>query len=142
MRFQKIKSAGTYQNTKSGFKCLIKDYIKELCLDKNAQGTLKQSIEKGEWIKPEDVEIANHNLRIQQLFSWIDQVPGYQNNELSDQEKHQLYVSTFPTSWGTNFNIQKNIDNTSFTEIDNYMRKQKDGANKTKSNRKRIKERR
>ena len=33
MRFQKVKSKGTYQNTKQGFKRLIKDYIKELCLD-------------------------------------------------------------------------------------------------------------
>ena len=101
-------------------------------MDKNAKGTLKQSIKKGEWIKPEDVDIANHNLQIQQLFSWMDQVPAYQNDELSDKEKHCLYVSTFPTSWGTNFNVQKDIDNTSFNEIDNYMRKQKDGADKQK----------
>ena len=65
MRFQKVKSKGTYQNTENGFKRLIKDYIKKLCLDANAKGTLKQSIEKGEWIKPKDVDIANHNLRVQ-----------------------------------------------------------------------------
>ena len=62
MRFQKVKGQGTYDNTEDGFKLLIKAYIKELCLDKNAKGTLKQSIEKGEWIKPKDVDIANHNL--------------------------------------------------------------------------------
>ena len=62
MRFQNVKRNGTYDNTEDGFKLLIKAYIKELCLDKNAKGTLKQSIEKGEWIKPEDVDIANHNL--------------------------------------------------------------------------------
>ena len=98
MRFQKVKSAGTYQNTKAGFKRLIKDCIKELCLDDNAKDTLKQSIKKGEWIKPKDVNIANHNLRVQQLFSWMDQVPGYQNDVLSDKKKHRLYVLTFPTS--------------------------------------------
>ena len=118
MRFQKVKSKGTYQNTENSFKQLIKAYIKELCLDANAKGTLKQSIKKGEWIKPKDVDIANHNLRVQQLFGWIDQVPGYQNGELSNQEKHRLYVLTFPTFWGTNFNIHKNINDTSFEEID------------------------
>ena len=87
MRFQKVKGQGTYDNTEDGFKQLIKAYIKELCLDANAKGTLKQSIEKGEWIKPKDVDIANHNLRVQQLFGWIDQVPGYQNEALSKQEK-------------------------------------------------------
>ena len=66
-----------------GFKLLIKAYIKELCLDKNAKGTLKQSIEKGEWIKPKDVDIANHNLRVQQLFGWIDQVPWLSRQETS-----------------------------------------------------------
>ena len=136
MRFQKVKSKGTYQNTKAGFERLIKDYIKELCLDVNAKGTLKQSIEKGEWTKPEDVDIANHNLRVQQLFGWIDKVPGYQDGELSDQEKHRLYVSTFPTFWGTNFNVHKDINETSFEEIDDYMRKQKDGADRKKKQKK------
>ena len=136
MRFQKVKSKGTYHNTEQGFKRLIKAYIKELCLDANAKGTLKQSIEKGEWIKPEDVDIANHNLRVQQLFGWIDQVPGYQDGDLSDQEKHRLYVLTFPTFWGTNFNIHKNINETSFEEIDDYMRKQKDGADRKKKQKK------
>ena len=130
------ESKGTYQNTKAGFKRSIKDYIKELCLDANAKGTLKQSIEKGEWIKPEDVDIANHNLRVQQLFGWIDKVPGYQDGELSNQEKHQLYVSTFPTFWGTNFNVHKDINDTSFEEIDDYMRKQKDGADCKKKQKK------
>ena len=88
MRFQKVKSVGTYPNTQTGFKQLIKDYIKELCLDKNAKGTLKQSIKKGERIKPEDVKIANHNLWVQQLFNWIDQVPGYHDDALSEKEKH------------------------------------------------------
>ena len=138
MRFQKVKSKGTYPNTKAGFERLIKDYIKELCLDANAKGTLKQSIEKGEWIKPEDVDIANHNLRVQQLFGWIDQVPGYQDGELSDQEKHGLYVSTFPTFWGTNFNVHKDINDTSFEEIDDYMRKQKDGADCKKKQKKKF----
>ena len=136
MRFQKVKNSGTYDNTEDGFKSLIKDYIKELCLDKNAKGTLKQSIEKGEWIKPEDVEIANHNIRVLQLFGWIDQVPGYQEGDLSDQEKHRLYVLTFPPFWGTNFNMQKNINDTSFEEIDDYMRKQKDSADKKKKQKK------
>ena len=101
-------------------------------MDENAKGTLKQSIEKGEWIKPEDVEIDNHNLHVQQLFSWMDQVPGYQNNVLSEKEKHCLYVLTFTTSWSANFDVHKDIDDTSFNEIDNYMRKQKDGADKKK----------
>ena len=44
-----------------------------------------------------------------------------------------MYVLTFPTSWQTNFDVQKDIDNTSFNEIDNYMRKQKDGADRKKT---------
>ena len=47
MRFQKVKSKGTYQNTEDGFKRLTKAYIKELCLDTNAKGTLKQNIKQG-----------------------------------------------------------------------------------------------
>ena len=90
LRLQKVRKAqrGGYANTQAVFELLIKHFIKELCLEENAKGTLKQSIEKGEWIKPEDVEIANHNLQVQQLFNWMDQVPGYQNGNLSDQEKH------------------------------------------------------
>ena len=88
MRFQKVNRSGTYNDTEDGFKLLIKAYIKDLCLDANAKGTLKQSIKKGEWIKPEDVDIANHNLWVQQLFGWIDQVPGYQEGNLSNEEKH------------------------------------------------------
>ena len=47
-----------------------------------------------------------------------------------------MYVSTFPTFWGTNFNIHKNINDTSFEEIDDYMRKQKDGADRKKKQKK------
>lgn len=141
LRLQKVKNArrGGYPNTQAGFELLIKHYIKELCLDDNVKGTLKQSIKKGEWIKPEEAEIANHKLRVQQLFSWMDQVPGYQNDNFSEQEKHQLYVLTFPTSWQTNIDVQKNVDNTSFNEINNYMRKQKDGADKKKKLKKKDK---
>ena len=89
LRLQKVKNVhrGGYPNTQAGFELLIKHYIKELCLDNNAKGTLKQSIKKGEWIKPKEVEIANHNLCVQQLFGWMDKVPGYQNDNLSEQEK-------------------------------------------------------
>ena len=142
MRLQKVKNArqgGYAPNTQAGFELLIKHYIKELCLDENVKGTLKQSIEKGEWIKPEDVKIAKYNLQVQQLFSWMDQVLGYQNDNLSEQEKHWLYVTTFPVSWATNFDVQKDIDNTSFNKIDNYMRKQKDGADKKKRQKEKAK---
>ena len=47
-----------------------------------------------------------------------------------------MYVLTFPTFWGTNFNIHKNINETSFVEIDDYMRKQKDGADCKKKQKK------
>ena len=62
----------------------------------------------------------------------IYQVPGYQNDALSEQEKHWLYVSTFPTSWAQSFDLHKNIDTTSFKEINNYMCKQKEEADKKK----------
>ena len=144
MQLQKVKDAGTYSTTKAGFEWLIKNYIKKLCLNKNTKGNLKQSIKKGEWIKPEDVDIANYNLRVQQLFSWMDQVLGYQNDNLTEKGKHRLYVSSFPTSWAAKFDIQKDIDNTRFNKIDNYMCKQKDGADKKKKQktRKRRKKRR
>ena len=50
-----------------------------------------------------------------------------------------MYVLTFPTFWGTNFNIHKNINETSFEEIDDYMRKQKDGADRKKKQKKKDK---
>ena len=62
----------------------------------------------------------------------MDQVPGYQNDKLTENGKHWLYISTFPSSWASIFDLHKNIDDTSFNEIDNFMRKQKDEADKKK----------
>ena len=46
-----------YLVTKQGYRQMIQAFIQTLCFDENAKGTLKQSIKKGNWIKPEDVEI-------------------------------------------------------------------------------------
>lgn len=40
---------------------MIKDYLKELCINKDAKGTSKQIILSGNWIKQENIEIPNHN---------------------------------------------------------------------------------
>ena len=41
-----------------------------------------------------------------------------------------MYLATFPKNWTENFDEAKDIDNTSYAEIDHYMEKQKDKADK------------
>ena len=41
-----------------------------------------------------------------------------------------MYLATFPKNWTENSNEVKDIDNTSYEEIDHYMEKQKDKADK------------
>merc|ERR1712014_301233 len=52
---------GDFPVTEEGFNAMIERLIASLCSDVDAKGTLKQSIEKGDWVKPEDVEIIDHN---------------------------------------------------------------------------------
>ena len=63
----------------------------------NAKGTMKQSIERRNWIKPEDVKIRDHNQKVQHLFKWVDQVSSFHNEPMSEMEKFRLYVLMFPT---------------------------------------------
>ena len=69
-------------------------------------------------------------------------MPEYQNNDLTEKEKHRLYVLNFSTSWATSFDLHKNINATSFNEIDNYMRKQKVDADKKEKQGERKKKKR
>ena len=41
-----------------------------------------------------------------------------------------MYLATFPKNWMESFDESKDIDNTSYEEIDHYMEKQKDKADK------------
>ena len=41
---------------------MMADYLKELCKDNDAKGTLKVAIFKDYWQKPADIEINNHNM--------------------------------------------------------------------------------
>ena len=51
------KLVADYPVTENGFNQMVRGFIRELCLDKSAKGTLKQSIKRGAWIKPEGTEI-------------------------------------------------------------------------------------
>ena len=73
-----------YPVTENGFNQLIRAFIRLLCLDDNAKGTLKQSIERGAWIKPEDKGIQEHHQKVVHLFNWIDQVPGFHNEPMTE----------------------------------------------------------
>ena len=86
-----------YPVTEAGFNALMRHFIRSLCLDKNAKGTLKQSIERGNWVKPEDVRICKHHQKVIHLFKWIDQVPGFHAGDMTEMEKYRFYVATFPT---------------------------------------------
>ena len=68
-----------YSVTEEGFRHIINSFIRALCCDENAKGTLKQSIRRGDWIKPKDVNIQDHNQKVQHLFKWLDKVPGFHN---------------------------------------------------------------
>ena len=41
-----------------------------------------------------------------------------------------MYLATFPKNWTENFDVSKNIDNTSYEEINRFMEKHKEKANK------------
>ena len=107
-----------YPATEDGFKLMTKEYIRELCKDEDAKGTLKRAVFNGHWQKPVDKDITNHNVHVQRLLKWVDLIPGYQNDDLTVKEKHRMYLATFPKLWTEAFDGSKNIDNTSYEEID------------------------
>lgn len=87
---------------KTGFKQLVTGYIKKLCKDDDAKGTLKVAVFKDYWQKPADVEINDHNLCIQHLLQWMDMIPGYNKANLSVKEQNCIPASsevTFPWFW-------------------------------------------
>ena len=47
---------------------MVKNIIKEVRRDPDAKGTFKCAVFRRHWKKPEEVEIIDHNPRIQQLL--------------------------------------------------------------------------
>ena len=111
-KFQSKNSGNNYTEDEARFRAIMADYLKKLCKDNDAKGTLKVTIFKDYWQKPADVEIDDHNLWIQQLLRWVDMIPGYSNAKLTTKEQNRIYLATFPRGWGREFNEIKNIDNT------------------------------
>ena len=103
LKLDELFNDDNYPVTKVGFNGLVNHFIRSLCLDENAKGTLKQSIERGNWIKPEDMEIQEHHQKVIHLFKRINQVPGFHCGEMTEMEKYRLYVATFPTQWAKQF---------------------------------------
>ena len=97
MKLDELYNDDNYPATKVNFNGLVTHFIKSLCLDENAKGTLKQSIERDNWIKPEDTEIQEHHQKVIHLFNWINQVAGFHRGAMTEMEKHRLYVTTFLT---------------------------------------------
>ena len=50
-----------------------------------------------------------------------------------------MYLLTFPKNWAETFDINKDIDNTSYEEIDYFLEKQKEKADKEHSKREKEK---
>jgi len=141
LRLDELYDDGNYPQTEFAFNGLLNMFIRNLCLDEDAKGTLKQSIERGNWTKPEDTEIRDHNTKVIHLFNWIDQVPGFSGGAMSDAEKHRLYVSTFPSQWAKRFQSQRGFTNaTTYESIDEFMQTQKDEADRSKRKRKKEEE--
>ena len=57
LKLDKLYQDDNYPETEMAFNGLINLFIRNLCLDEDTKGTLKQSIERGNWIKPEDTDI-------------------------------------------------------------------------------------
>ena len=77
LKLDELYDDDNYPETEAAFNGLVNLFIRNFCLDEDAKGTLKQSIERGNWIKPKDVEIQDHHTKVIHLFNWIDQVPGF-----------------------------------------------------------------
>ena len=56
---------------------------------------------------------------------------------MSTQEKHRMYLVIFPKNWTETFDVNKDIDNTSYEEINHFMKKQKEKADKEHAKRER-----
>ena len=104
---------GLYQATVQGWR--HKEYLE-------AQG-IKQPSEKSL-----EADITNHKHHIQRLLQWVDLIPEYQNDPLTVQEQNRMYLATFPKTWTQQFDITKNIDETSYGKINHFMEKQKELA--------------
>ena len=50
-----------------------------------------------------------------------------------------MYLATFPKHWAETFDVNKDIDNTSFEEIGHFMEKQKEKADKEHAQREKEK---
>ena len=141
MKLDELYDDHNYPQTEAAFNGLLNMFIRDLCVDEDAKGTLKQNIEKGNWIKPEDVEIQDHSTKVIHLFNWMDQVPGFHQGPMTDPEKYRLYVATYPIQWAKQFQSRRGFTNaTSYETIDEFMQTQKDDADRSKKKRKKEEE--
>ena len=90
LKLDELYDDDNYPQTEVAFNGLLNLFIRDLCLDEDAKGTLKQNIKKGNWIKPEDVEIREHSTKVIHLFNWMDQIPGFYQGAMTDAEKYRL----------------------------------------------------
>ena len=137
LKLDELYNNDNYPVTETGFNGLMRHFIRSLCLDKNAKGTLKQSIKSGNWIKPEDTEIQEHHQKVIHLFKWINQVPGFHCGEMMKMEKYRLYVTTFPTHWAKRLHsLRRFTEATTYDSIDEFMQEQKDNVDRNKKKKK------
>ena len=50
-----------------------------------------------------------------------------------------IYLATFPKGWRRKFNEMKNVNSTTFNEVDKFMEQQKETANKENATKERKK---
>ena len=64
-KYEEENDGTGYTDTQEGFKQMVKDFIKDLCKDGDAKGTLKREVLNGLWNKPMAKDIAEHSITVQ-----------------------------------------------------------------------------
>ena len=108
--------------TAAGFKTLIKAMVKKMVIDADPKGTLMKAFVRGLFNKEKDIQVDDHHERIEQIFTYMEMIPGEQDHNLTDHQRNSYFLETFPVAWQRAFNASSvKLADTSTEEIRDYM---------------------
>ena len=104
----------------------FKEATTEFLEDKAKDDTYKDTVlatfyDERTYTEPEGVSVEDHELRISQLYDYIDWLPGIHTGYLSDEERKNIFHNTFPKKWNLEFQNSHSVKNSSIRDIESWV---------------------
>ena len=120
-----------FQETRDGFNLAMEAFIMIYAEDPNAKETIINSFAASKLFKkPIEATIKDHQDRLETIMYYVDVLPG-RRGTLSQQERKNVFFNSHPEAWKKEFQLMRNINQSTMTVIRDFMTIKKLESDKT-----------